>query len=344
MRVLVTGATGFVGSHSTAALLDAGHEVRLLVRTPDKALAVLSRLGVDAAGLDVVRGDVTDASAVRDAVTGCDAALHTAALVATDRKRAEECWAVNVGGTRSVLESAAAAGLDPIVYVSSVSALFVPGGPELTPESPVARAETPYAKSKAEAEECARSLQDRGAPVSITYPGGVWGPNDPSMTDGVTSAVMFMKAGMLPGTSGGFPVVDVRDVAAVHATLIERGSGGGPRRYLIGGRLVPMAELAEVLRRLTGRRIPLLPAPAPVMRGVGLLGDALARVGISQPITHEGMVTLTVGVRCDSTATTRDLGVEFRPVEETVADMLRWLHAEGHLSGRHVGTLAHAAS
>lgn len=342
MRILVTGATGFVGSHSTAAIARAGHDVRLLVRDAGKAAKVLSALNVDVTPFDVVAGDVTDTGAVRAAVDGCDAVLHTAALVATDRNRAAECWSVNVGGTRSVLGSAVDRGLDPIVYVSSVSALFVPGGPPLTPSSPVAKVETPYARSKAEAEEYARALQDAGGPVTITYPGGVWGPNDPSMTDGVTSAVMFMKAGMLPATSGGFPVVDVRDVGAVHAAVVSGGAGLGPRRYLVGGRLVPMAELAEILRRLTGRRIPLAPAPAPVMRGLGLIGDVLARVGVNQPITHEAMVTLTEGVRCDSSATTRDLGVEFRPVEETVADMLRWLHREGHLSARHVGRLAHA--
>ncbi len=76
------------------------------------------------------------------------------------------------------------------------------------------------------------------------------------------------------------------------------------------------------------------------MRGMGLIGDALARVGISQPITHEGMVTLTTGVRCDSSTTERDLGIAFRPAEETVGDMLRWLYAEGHVSARQVGTLA----
>ena len=340
MRVLVTGSTGFVGSHSTAAIAAAGHDVRLLVRDADKAARVLGRLGVDVPGerVEVAIGDVTDEPAVKAAVEGCDAVVHTAALVATDRRRAGEAYAVNVGGTEAVLGIAVASGLDPVVYVSSVSALFTPGGPALSPESPVATADTPYARSKAEAELYARSLQAEGRPVAITYPGGVWGPNDPSMTDGVASVVMFMKLGMLPATSGGFPVVDVRDVAAVHARALV--AGLGPRRYLVGGRLVPLSDLAGVLRRLTGRRIPLAPAPAPIMRGLGLVGDALARFGINQPITHEGMVTLTVGVRADSSATERDLGIGFRPVDETVADMLRWLHAEGHLTARHVGRLA----
>jgi nucleoside-diphosphate-sugar epimerase len=341
VRVLVTGATGFVGSHSTAAIVNAGHHVRLLVRDADKAARVLGNLGVDVPSdrMDVAIGDVTDETAVKVAVDGCDAALHSAALVAMDRRRADEAYAVNVGGAKAVLGAAVAAGLDPVVYVSSVSALFVPGGPEITPDASVAEAEGGYARSKAEAEQYARSLQDGGAPVTITYPGGVWGPHDPSMTDGVTSVVMFTKAGMLPGTSGGFPVVDVRDVADVHARVLQPGLG--PRRYLIGGRLVPIAELAAIMRSLTGRRFPRPPAPAVVMRGLGLVGDALARVGINQPITHEGMVTLTEGVRCDSSATERDLGVTFRPAADTIADMLRWLHAEGHLTARQVGRLAH---
>ncbi|MCU1460509.1 MAG: NAD-dependent epimerase/dehydratase [Acidimicrobiales bacterium] len=344
MRVLVTGATGFVGSHSTAAIVGAGHDVRLLARDADKAARVLSRLGVDVPGerVDVAIGDVTDERAVEAAVDGCDAAVHTAALVAMDRKRADEAYAVNVGGTQAVLGAAVAAGLDPVVYVSSVSALFVPGGPTLTPDSPVAPANVGYAKSKSDAETYARSLQADGAPVTITYPGGVWGPYDPSMTDGVASVVLFMKAGVLPGTSGGFPAVDVRDVADVHARVLE--PGRGPRRYLVGGRLLPLRELADILRSLTGRRFPLPPAPVAVMRGMGLVGDALARIGINQPITHEGMVTLTTGVRCDSSATERDLGVTFRPTRDTVADMLRWLHADGHLTAKQVGPLAPSPS
>ena len=124
MRVLVTGATGFVGSHAAKALQDAGHTVRALVRTPAKLETVTARVGVDLTALETAKGDIADADAVAGAIEGCDAVAHAAAVVGTDPSSEAEIEAGNFAGALNVLGSAAAAGCDPIVHVSSAAALF----------------------------------------------------------------------------------------------------------------------------------------------------------------------------------------------------------------------------
>src|SRR5437763_13103547 len=121
MRVLVTGGTGFLGSHAAAALSARGHGIRLLVRSPQKVGPVLGALGL--AAPDVVEGDVTDAASVRAAAEGCDAVVHAAALVSLKRGDDERLHAVNVGGTATVIDHALEAGADPVVHVSSFTVL-----------------------------------------------------------------------------------------------------------------------------------------------------------------------------------------------------------------------------
>src|SRR5438132_12578727 len=129
---MVTGGTGFIGAHTVRALLDAGHEVRLLVRDPVLLETVLQPLGVD--DVDHVVGDALDADTVSRVLVGCDAAVHAAAVVTIDQRRAEQVTASNLVATRCVLDGARRAGLDPIVYVASVTAL-APSAGAIRPDS-----------------------------------------------------------------------------------------------------------------------------------------------------------------------------------------------------------------
>ena len=184
MRVLVTGGTGFVGSHTVAALVEGGHEVRLLVRDPRRVTAALTPLGVQAANLDTMVGDVTDAAAVDRAVRDCQALVHAGSVYSLDSRDARRIRQVNVRGTDLVLGTAQRAGLDPIVYVSSTAALLQPNGQTLTPDNPVGRPPGPYLGAKADAERVARRYQEAGAPVVTTYPGGVLAPTTPTWEPG----------------------------------------------------------------------------------------------------------------------------------------------------------------
>lgn len=338
MRVLVTGGTGFLGSHSVKAIIDAGHEVRLLVRSPARIAPAMAPHGID--GVDHVVGDITDETAVAKAVAGCDAVLHTANIYTLDPRKAEEMRDVNPRGTRNVLQAAHEAGLDPIIHVSSNAALMPSVGP-LTPESPLGDPPGAYSQSKVAAERIAREMQERGAPVVIVNPVGLLGPHDPHLGD-FTSVARDVLRGRLPFVPAGTtPIVDVRDVAAAHAALIRPGGGG--RRFMVAGGYVTLKDFAEVASRLTGRRIRAVEVPGRPLLAAGRAADAVARtLRVRLPVNFEGPWFMVYGAQVDASAVERDLGVQFRPPAETLADTYRWLVDAGHVSRKQAGRLAAA--
>lgn len=334
MRVLVTGGTGFVGSHTARALLAAGHAVRLLVRSPEKVRRVF---GDDAARLGVMQGDVRDAADVKRALAGCDAVLHAAGLVSLRAAEARQVREVAVRGAEHVLGMACRRGIPRVVHVSSASALARPGGPPVRGDSPVAPAWSAYGRAKAEAEGLARRLQAEGAPLAVTYPAGVVGPDDPGLSE-ANHALWTFVHDVTIRTSGGFQSVDVRDLGALHTVLLEKGTGG---RWPAATRSVPWAEMADVLDAVTGARVRRLAVPGLALRLAGRVGDLAKRfVDFSFPLTAEAMALATRWPGVDASGTTRETGVAFRPPEESFADALAWMHAGGHLEARHVGRLA----
>ncbi|MCH6563113.1 MAG: NAD-dependent epimerase/dehydratase family protein [Myxococcales bacterium] len=337
MRILVTGGTGLAGCHTTAALRADGHEVRLLVRDPARIAHALGPLGIER--IEHVVGDVTHRAAVESALDGCDAVVHSAALFTLDRRRAAEVQLTNEVGTELVLGTATRLGLDPIVHVSSVAALFPPDGPTLTPDTSVKRPRDMYASSKANAERIARRLQEQGKPVTIVYPGSIWGPHDPTLGDGIRAILDYIRWGLLPDTPGGMPMIDVRDLAALQVAAMQ--PGRGPRRFMAGGHFLRFAELGEILTRLTGRRFWAPKAPGVVLRAIGRTSDVARRLlGVELAPSHEAMITLIRGVPCDDSRTRAELGVKARSPEETLRDTLRWMYERGVVSARDIGRLA----
>jgi nucleoside-diphosphate-sugar epimerase len=217
----------------------------------------LSPLGV--AEAESVLGDVTVSGSVEEAMAGCDAVLHAAAIYSFDSGAAAHMREVNVRGAETVLGTAVRAALDPIVHVSSYVTLLPPGGAVLTPDSPVKRPHGAYSLSKAESERVSRRYQEQGAPVVITYPGGVIGPHDPYLGASNRTMAEFATSGVT--MRGGGMWVDVRDVAKVHAVMEP---GRGPRRYMITGHHITLPDLAAALREIAGHpgRIVVLPAGA----------------------------------------------------------------------------------
>jgi nucleoside-diphosphate-sugar epimerase len=336
VRVLVTGATGFVGSHSAAALAAAGHDLRFLVRDHGRAERVLAGRGLGGAELAV--GDVTDEASVGRALDGCEAVLHAAAVVALEAHRAAEAQRTNARGVEVVLGEAARRGLRSIVYVSSAAALCVPGGPRIFADSPVAEAQSPYARSKAEGERFARGLLERGAPIRVSYPVGVIGPDDPGLSEMNHTLQVFLRD-FIALTSSGISVVDVRDLACIHTALVE--GRAAPGSYVAGGHFLPWREVAALIERLTGRTLRKLPLPGALLRAAGRLGDAVKRFApFDFPLTHEAMTLATRWPGADGSAVTEATGVQFRDPADSFADTLRWLAAAGHLRPEQVGRLA----
>ena len=336
MRVLVTGGTGFVGAHTAAALARAGHDLRLLVRDAGKAERVLAAHGI--ATCDLARGDITDAASVAAAVAGCDAVLHAAAVVSLDAHRGEEVYRANVRGTEIVLGTAREHGVASLVFVSSAGALFTPGGPPVGPDSPLAAPSSWYMRSKADAERFARTLLDGGAPLRNSYPVGVVGPDDPGLSES-NHMLQALLRDFVPVTSAGVNLVDVRDLALVHVALVE--GRVPPGRYVVGGRFLAWADLAALLEALTGRELRKVRVPGAVLRAAGRVLDLVKRFrDVDLPVTRESMIFATLWPGADGSATTAATGVADRPLEESLADTLRWLAAAAHLRPEHIGRLA----
>lgn len=329
MKVLVTGGTGFIGAHTVAALRAEGHDVRLLVRSRDRVAPALDPLGVT--DVDAVVGDCTDAASVRRATEGCDSVVHCANVFDWQPRAQSELVGVNTTTTEIVLGQAVEQGLDPIVHVSSYVALA--GGELLTPDSPVREVIDDYAGSKAAAEVVARRYQDDGAPVVITYPGMVIGPHDPYFGESSTFLLRLLQR--VAPVMGAAPCVDVRDVAAVQARAVVAGSG--PRRFLVTGHDVTVRELASRAAAAAGVRNRPVAMPRVLATPMGRLMDALGRhTRIPVPGSSGAIRMMLEYTGGDAGTTTRELAVNFRPLDESLADTVAWMRATGRLRRRPV--------
>src|SRR5215813_8840633 len=338
LLVLVTRGTGYVGSHSIAALAGGGHRIRVLARSPEKVPAALSPLGVH--GVETAIGDVTEPPEVELALKGCDAVLHAASVFSLDARRADEMHSVNVRGTDIVLGTAHRLGLDPIVHVSSEVALLPSAdGEVLTPDSPVKRPPLPYSRSKADSELVARKFQAQGAPVVSVLPAGMWGPHDPNLGEGVTLAANVLRNRYPIVMAGGMHVADVRDVAAVLAAVMQ--PGRGPRSYLVTGHFMTMPDIIGTLGDLSGRRIRFVTLPAWFLAAFGRTADvAQRRLRTRLPWSAESIWIVNCDAHCDDSKTRDEFQLEPRPLRETFADTVHWLVEAGHLTPRQAGRLA----
>jgi nucleoside-diphosphate-sugar epimerase len=324
-----------VGSHLARALLAQGHETALLVRTSEKVARVF---GAEMArDFEVVSGDMTDEKAVARAIRGRHAVVHAAAVVALERKHAARVLNDNRRGLEIVVGSAVGAGIERILYVSSVVALYRPGQTSTTTETLGDIGASAYTRSKVECEMYVRSLQATGAPIRSTYPAAVVGPDDPGLSEANRGVLAIFRDASIV-TDSGLQMVDVRDVADAHARLLV--VPAGPGRHLMGGQFVPWAKLVDLLEEITGRKLRRWPVPGGVMRASGIVADVVKHVWDFQfPLSHEGMRLMTqwIPVAHPERDSTGDF--VFRDPRETLSDTLRWLAAAGHLKADRLGTL-----
>jgi nucleoside-diphosphate-sugar epimerase len=329
VKVLVTGGTGFVGSHAIAALLAAGHDVRVLAREPGKVARVLAPLGTGVT--DVAAGDMTDAAAVDRALDGCGAVVHCAAEIGV-AGGSQPATAANVDGARLVIGGAAGRGVERVVYTSSVTVHLPAAGPVLTPDSPLAEPLTAYGAQKAEIERYVRELQAGGAPVTTLVVGGVFGPCSPH-TGGSFAAILAALAAGMYAPESGLGIVDVRDLAAIICRCAGLGADGGPRRYLVSGRYVTWREWAALLAEASGQPVPYTAASADEMIALGRKFDEMRADGADlPPLSEEAAIIMSSGCPGDDTATLAEFGLDYRPAIETFRDTVAWLRAAGHLS------------
>jgi dihydroflavonol-4-reductase len=323
---LVTGATGFVGSAVARVLLKAGHPVRVLARPSS------DRRNLKGLSLDVVQGSLEDTPSLAAAVAGCRYLFHVAADYRLWVPDPEAMFRANVGGTRELMLAALAAGVERIVYTSSVATLgIVPRG--VANEDTASRAEDmigPYKRSKFDAEAVVRGLAaERSLPAVIVNPSTPIGPGDIKPTP--TGRVIVEAArGRVPGfVDTGLNVVHVEDVAVGHLLAAEAGEIG--RRYILGGENLSLAEILAEVARLSGRRPPSLKIPYAAILPVAAGAEALARLTGREPfVTLDGARMSKKTMFFSSARAVRELGYAPRPARQAIADAVGWFKANGY--------------
>lgn len=337
MKVFVTGATGLIGAHTTLALLEAGHSVRLYVRDRQRAHDYF--LKHDHKLDDIVEGDMRDIEKLRSVIPGCDAVLHAAAMVSLNPKKAEEIYQCNLDGMHAVIATAHQLHIRNIVYVSSLGAFFIPNGGPINERSPLGVSTEAYSRSKRDCEALVRKWQQQGYPIQITYPSGTFAPYDPKLNESNHALTALLK--VVPLTSTGTQCVDARDLAQIHVKLLETPPlNFQDARYIVAGHFYTWSEFQRLLSKITGRNIFAPPIPGAVMRLIGMLGDAVKRIyPMDFPVTSESMAICSQWPVADSSKVLKTCQMTFRPGEETFSDTIAWMAKAGHLKKQLAGNL-----
>jgi len=321
MKALVTGSTGFIGAAVTRCLIARGVDVRVLARL-DSDLRNLDGLKVEQ-----IHGDLRDAASLRRAVSGCQQLYHVAAHYALWAPDPQVFYDINVTGTRLLMEAAREAGIERIVYTSTIGAIGLPGGGGLgNEEMPVSLRQMTghYKRSKFLAEQEVLKLVRQGLPAVIVNPTAPVGPRDIKPTPTGQIVVDFMKCRMRAYIETGMNLVDVDDVAMGHLLAMEKGRAG--ERYILGNSNLSLYDVFTILGRLTG-----IPAPVLKVPRASILPLAYANQWISDYITHrppriplEGVKMAKYLMHYDCTKATRELGLPQTPVEEALARAVAW--------------------
>jgi dihydroflavonol-4-reductase len=314
-KTLVTGGTGFVGSHVVRALAARGDDIRLLVRRGSS----LDHLG----DLELERssGDVLDRRAVARAMRGVDRVFHIAGTTSMLSQHRDKVFELNVRGTRIVLEESLKAGVERAVFTSSVAAIG-PAKPRGTAdETQPFRAGSlgiAYVNSKHEAEVEALRMAAHGLPVVIVNPSFVLGPDDPKGTS--MELVRRFLLGRIPAyVDGGLNIVDVRDVALGHLLADQKGEVG--ERYILAARNFTFDRLFADMARLSGREHAPVKLPAmPTLLAIELM----SRAGMPIPISPDEVRSANCWWTYRNAKAKRELGFAPRPHEETLEDAVRW--------------------
>jgi dihydroflavonol-4-reductase len=313
---LVTGASGFVGWHVARLLIERGYKVRALVRPS----SVVPELDVER-----VEGDLRDRASLDRAASGCSLLFHVAADYRLWSKNPDELYRSNVDGTRNILESASSAGVERIVYTSTVGCIGVPQGgigDETLPVS-LGMMSGAYKRSKFLAERVALEYAAAGLPVVIVNPTAPMGDHDFKPTPTGQIVVDFLNGAMPAFIDTGLNVVDVRDVGLGHLLAAERGRPG--ERYILGSENMTLRQILGELAAITGRKAPSLQLPYGVAYAAGVITTAMARVTgrpPRAPLDAVRMAKKKMWVSHDKAA--RELGYSPQPARIALARAVEW--------------------
>jgi dihydroflavonol-4-reductase len=324
---VVTGGTGFVGAAVVRRLVSAGHRVRVLARAsnPRRLLAGLP--------VEIVDGDLADATSLQRCLQGCRLLFHAAAMYTLWARDRRLFYEVNVEGTRRILHAAAEAGVGRVVYTSTVGVLGIPiDGRPGTEETPVGLADMvgDYKRSKFLAEEVAREFARQGLPVVIVNPSTPVGPGDIKPTPTGQMIVDFLRGKMWGYVDTGLNLVDVDDVAAGHVLAAERGKPG--ERYILGGRNLSLRAIFDILGPIAGMRSPRIKVSAGVIMPLARLSEWVADHVTSRPplVAVDAVNMARKRMFFDASKAVRNLGMPQSPVEDALAGAVRWFRTNGY--------------
>ena len=326
MDALVTGGTGFVGANLVRELLADGQTVRVLARKGN------DRRALEDCAVDVAEGDLLDRASLRAAVAGVRRVYHVAADYRLWAPDPAPLYRANVDGTRNILEAATEAGVERIIYTSTVGALGIPKdgtpGNEATAVS-LAAMVGPSQASKFLAERVADEWVARGAPIVIVNPSAPIGPWDVKPTPTGQMIVDFLKGKMVGSVATGLNVVHVRDVARGHILAGERGRRG--ERYILGNKNMSLLEIFQALSRLTGVPAPRIRVPYAVawLAAAGMEGVARVTGGTpAVPLTAVRMARKRMYFTVDKAV--RELSLPQTSVDQALAEAVEWFVTRGY--------------
>ena len=333
MKVLVTGGAGFVGRATVRALVEAGHRARIVSRDAWPSGSLFEKLGVE-----VVTGDAGERPVMDAALQGMDALVQAAATYRYDRGAAS-AMANNAPLARTILEAAGDAGTSKVVDLSSL-VVFALGHSPVDEDAPLAASggpgwTDPYLRSKVESELVGRELEAAGLPRVTIHPGTVIGPEDTAMGTSSGFVTVLLRGGVAVDSRA--PWVDVRDVARAIVLALDQPAGS---RFALTSGVVSHRDVGALIDEVTGlrrRRTFLGPGAVRTLARVNDLAGG--RLG---PLPDRGSTDwlLDNAKEVDTTRATRDLGLAFRPLRETVSDTIRWWAEHDSIDRRLAGKLA----
>jgi dihydroflavonol-4-reductase len=338
MKTLVTGATGFLGSHVARQLAARGEDLRVLVRPASDVRAL--------EGLEAKRvtGDLRDPASLERAMAGVARVFHVAADYRLWARDPREIYESNVTGTCNLLEAARRANVERIVYTSTVATIAVPRPgalPNETTQSSIGEMIGLYKRSKFEAEQCALRAAESGLPVVIVNPTTPVGPGDWKPTPTGKIIVDFLN-GRMPGyVDTGLNFVPVEDCAAGHVLAAESGRVG--ERYILGGWNLTLKEVLNMLARISGRQAPRWRFPHLVAYAAAIADAALSKLlGREPQIPLEGVRMARHKMFVDSSKAQRELGFAPEPLEAAFERAVRWYEANGYVASLSARAMARA--
>ncbi len=327
MATLVTGGTGFLGSHIARKLVQRGERVRILLRKTSRTSNIEN---IDA---ERVYGDILDISSVKEALKGCDTLYHVAGFVSSKKADYKKMEEINVRGTVNVLSAALGAGIKRVVYTSSVAAIGVdPGGGMANEDTPftLEHMGIQYVNTKYRAEKEALKLYEKGLPLVIVNPSMVIGSGDIYLS--TTGFILWYCKRKFPGyIEGGGNFVDVEDVAAGHILADEKGKIG--ERYILGNKNLSLKELFGLLEKIAGIPSPKMKIPYFLALITGFIAERIFRVPSPSFVSFDvdSVKLINMSWYFDSTKALQELGFSQTPIEETLEKSVRWFKDNGYL-------------